>query len=108
MVGMDEKDSIQRALIVDSGRRRSVSSTGAAVEKTLALPQLQLVEKFVTFSDPFVFGSHLFGVRLWSAGFWTFLGDDIRKRSRIQRLLVQHWIHVYVSLRRLLEEFHSF
>ena len=55
-----------------------------------------------------VFGSHSFGVCLRSTGFWTFLGDDIRKRSRIQRLLVQHWIHVYVSLRRLLEDFHIF
>ena len=36
-----------------------------------------------------VSGSHLLGVRLQSTGFWTFLGDDIRKRSRIQRLLVQ-------------------
>ena len=54
-----------------------------------------------------VFGSHSFGVRLQSTGFWTFLGDDIRKRFRIQRL-VQHWIHVYVSLRRLLGKFHIF
>ena len=30
--------------------------------------------------------------------FSWFLGDDIWKRSRIQRMLVQHWIHVYVSL----------
>ena len=28
-----------------------------------------------------VFGSHLFGVRLWSTGYWTFLGDDIRNVS---------------------------
>ena len=41
--------------------------------------------------------SHLFSVRLFCTGFWTFLGVDFRKRSRIQRLLVQHWIHVYVS-----------
>ena len=44
-----------------------------------------------------VFGSHSFGVRLQSTGFWTFLGDDIRKRFRIQRLLVQHW-YVKVDL----------
>ena len=55
-----------------------------------------------------VFGSHSFGVRLQSTGFWTFLGDDIRKRFRIQRLLVQHFVHVYVSLRRLLRKIHIF
>ena len=55
-----------------------------------------------------VFGSHSFGVRLQSTEFWIFLGEDIRKRFRIQRLLVQHWIHVYVSLRRLLGKFHIF
>ena len=54
-----------------------------------------------------VFGSHSFGVCFRSTGFWTFLGDDIWERFRIQRVLVQHWIHVYVSLRRLLEDFHK-
>ena len=42
MVGMDEKDSMQRALFV-AGPTCCASSTGAAVENTLALPQLQLV-----------------------------------------------------------------
>ena len=49
-----------------------------------------------------VSGSHLFDVVL-EYKIRYFLGDPFRKRSRIQRLLVQHWIQVYVSLRRLLE-----
>ena len=40
----------------------------------------------------------VFAFRVQDSGL---LGDDLRKRSSIQRLLVQHWIHVYVSLRWL-------
>ena len=48
---------------------------------------------------PLVSGSLLFGVRPWSTGLWTFLGEYLRI-CRIQRFLAQQWIHVYVSLRR--------
>ena len=48
---------------------------------------------------PFVSGSHLFGVRPWSTGLWTFLGEYFRI-CRIQCFLAQQWVHVYVSLRR--------
>ena len=51
---------------------------------------------------PFVFGSHLFGVRLWSTGLFMALSGDFPDGFRIQLLLVQHWFHVHVSLRRLL------
>ena len=34
----------------------------------------------------------------WSAGYWIFLGDDFRKCSCIQHLLVRQWIQVRVSL----------
>ena len=46
------------------GFRGSCRFSGAAVEKPLALPQLQLVEKSVTFYESLVFGSHftVFGV----------------------------------------------
>ena len=81
--------------MVDVPVMRACRVSGAAVEKTLALPQLQLG----LFLRPFVFGSHLCGVRPWSTGLWTFLGEN-SQICRIQRFLVQQWIHVYVSLRR--------
>ena len=62
-------------------------------EKPLSLPQLQLVEKSVTFLRLNVFGSHLFGVRLRSTGFWTLLGDDFLMFPVVSAFLVQHWIH---------------
>ena len=49
-----------------------------------------------------VSGSHLFDVVL-EYKIRYFLEDPFRKRSRVQRLLVQHWIQVYVSLQRPLE-----
>ena len=58
--------------MVDVSVMRGCRFSGVAVEKTSALPQLQLG----LFLQPFVFGSHLFGVRLV---------EYIRKRSRIQR-----------------------
>ena len=48
---------------------------------------------------PVVSGSHLFGVRPWSTGLWTFLGEYFRI-CRVQLFLVQQWIHVTASLRR--------
>ena len=79
--------------MVDVPVMRACRVSCAAVEKTLALPQLQLG----LFLRPFVFGRHLFGARLVEYRILDFSGFDLRKRSRIQRLLVQHWIHVYVS-----------
>ena len=54
------------------------------------------------FSAASVSGSHLFGVRLWSTKLWIFLEGCILVHFRIQLLLVQHWIHVYVSKWRLM------
>ena len=56
-----------------------------------------LVIFYVPLSD-----SHLFGVRQWSTRFWLFLGDAILVYFRIQLLLVQHWIHAYVSILRFM------
>ena len=92
-----------------SGRRcpccaGSCRFSGAAVEKTLALPQLQLAGKSVPCYVPpylavtrsvFAFGEQDFGL------FWVMTSGNVS-------VLVQHWIHVYVSLRRLLEDFHIF
>ena len=54
--------------------------------------------RYDLFLRTLVSSSHLFGVRLWSPGLWTFPGDDFRK-CRIQRFLVRQWTHVTASLR---------
>ena len=56
-----------------------------------------LVIFYVPLSD-----SHLLGVRQWSTRLWIFLGDAILVYFRIQLLLVQHRIHVYVSIWRFM------
>ena len=92
------------------GFRRSCRFSGAAVEKPLALPQLQLVEKSVTFYEPLVFGSHftLFGVRLWSTRVWIFR-EVTPGMVSVLNTPPFHIGHIYgVSLRCLLEEFPSY
>ena len=37
----------------------------------------------------------VFGVRLWSTGFWTFLGVHFRNGIRMQHSLVRQWIYVW-------------
>ena len=44
--------------------------------EALGAPTVAARREICDFLRPFVFGSHLFGVRLRSTGFWTFLGDD--------------------------------
>ena len=59
--------------MVDVPVMRACRVSGAAVEKTFALPQLQLG----LFLRPFVFGSHLFGVRPWSTPYSALLGSTV-------------------------------
>ena len=75
---------------------RVVQILGCCRGEAIGAPTVAARREICGFLRPFVFGSHLFGVRLRSTGFCTFLSYDIRKRSRTQRLLVQHWIHVCV------------
>ena len=67
--GMNQKEFFLRGEVLDVPVVWSCRFSVAAVEKPLALPQLQLVEKSVTFSVPLC----LHGVRLRSTGFWTLL-----------------------------------
>ena len=81
--------------------------SGAAVEKTLALPQLQLVEKSDSFYGPsywavacsvFAFGVQVCGL------FWEMTSGCFPYSALCGSTLDT----CYVSLRRLLEEFHTF
>ena len=87
-----------------SGRRRGRrggggSGTGLSGQLLLMTPLRLFLTLLGGILRPFVSGSHLFGVRPWSTGLWTFLGEYFRI-CRIQCFLGQQWIHVYVSLRR--------
>ena len=53
------------------------------------------------FYELFVFGSHLFGVRLWSTGLWTFLGDDFWMFS----VSSSCWFNTGYMLRQFTEAF---
>ena len=44
--------------------------------EALGAPTVAARREICDFLLPFAFGSHLFGVRLRSTGFWTLLGDD--------------------------------
>ena len=44
--------------------------------EALGAPTVSARREICDFLRPFVFGSHLFGVRHRSTRFWTFLGDD--------------------------------
>ena len=44
--------------------------------EALGAPTVAARREICDFLRPFVFGSHSFGVRLRSTGFWTSLGDD--------------------------------
>ena len=46
----------------------------------------------------------VFGVRLWTTGLWTFLGDHFRNGFRIHYSLVRQWIHVR---RQSIHTFHT-
>ena len=52
-------------------------AVGQTAQKTQDFPELP----FAVFLRPFVSGCHLFGVRLWTTGLWTFLEDDFWKVS---------------------------
>ena len=88
-------------LVVDVPVAGSCRFSGAAVEKPLALPQLQLVEKSVTFYVPsysavtcsvFAFEVQDSG-HFWEIDFWIV--------SRIQRFMVQHGTHALRQYTRL-------
>ena len=70
--------------------------------EALGAPTVAACREICGFLRPFVFGSHLFGVRLRSTGFWTFLGDDFR----IFPVFSTFWFNIgymhCVSLRSLL------
>ena len=67
--------------MVDVPVMRACRFSGAAVEKTFVLPQLQLVEKSDSFYDPSYLAVTCSVCRLWSTGLWTFLGDRFRMVS---------------------------
>ena len=94
----DHRDSpvAVRFPMVDALLCISCRFSRAAVEKTLALPLLQLVEKSVTFYGPsylavtcsaFAFGVQVYGL------FWE-MTSGYFPVSRIQHSLVRQWIHV--------------
>ena len=70
-------------LVVDVPVAGSCRFSGAAVEKPLALPQLQLVEKSVSFSDP-LYLTVTCSVFVFAFGEQDFLGDDSRNGFRTQ------------------------
>ena len=84
--------------MVDVPVLRACRFSGAAVEMSLALPQLQLAEKSDSSNDP----SYLTvtcSVFAWGVQDLDFLGDVFRNFSCIQHFLVRQWIHVGFSLR---------
>ena len=90
------------------GFRGSCSFSGAAVERPLALPQLQLVEKSVTFYEPLCIWQSFYCVWccLWSIGLWIFREVTPGMVSVLNTPRF-HSGHIGVSLRGFLEEFHT-
>ena len=70
-------------------------ASGQTAQKNVDFPQLP----FAVFLRPFLSGRHLFDVRLWSTGLWTFLEDDFWKVS----VFITSWFDSGYMLRQFTE-----
>ena len=90
--------------MVDVPVMRACRFSGAAVEKTFVLPQLQLAEKSDSFYGPSYLAVTCSVCRLRSTRFGL-SGRFFRNYSCIQHSLVRQWLHVGFSLRGFWKNF---